>query len=105
MDGKTMEIPTLPIEPVVIHNTQTSRFEIEVEGVTAVLEYSLKDKTIVFTHTGVPDAIGGRGVGSKLAHAGLEYARQQELRVIPLCWFVAGFIERHPEYQELLQKG
>ncbi|RMF40140.1 MAG: N-acetyltransferase, partial [Anaerolineae bacterium] len=56
-----------------------------------------------FTHTGVPEAIGGRGIGSKLARAGLKYARQQGYRVRPLCWFVAGYIQRHPEYQDLLE--
>ncbi len=85
------------------HNPQAHRFQIEVEGHTAVLDYRMDGDIIIFTHTGVPEAIGGRGIGSKLARAGLKYARQQGYRVRPLCWFVAGYIQRHPEYQDLLE--
>ena len=85
----------------VIHHPEEQRFTLEVEGHTAVLEYTRRGDTLVFTHTGVPPAIGGRGIGSQLARAGLEYARQQGCRVRALCWFVNGYLERHPEYQDL----
>ncbi len=90
------------MSPQVVHLPQRQRFQLELEGHTAVLEYRMDGETIVFTHTGVPKAIGGRGIGSQLARAGLEYARARGCRVRPLCWFVAGYIERHPEYQDLL---
>ncbi|HEB63919.1 MAG TPA: N-acetyltransferase [Chloroflexi bacterium] len=85
----------------VIHHPEEQRFTLAVEGHTAVLEYTRHGDTLIFTHTGVPPAIGGRGIGSQLARAGLEYARQQNCRVRALCWFVSGYIERHPEYQDL----
>jgi predicted GNAT family acetyltransferase len=87
------------------HNTDEDRFEVQVENQIAVLNYTERGNTITFTHTGVPSALEGRGIGSKLAHAGLEYAREKGYRVMPSCWFVAGYIERHPEYQDLLGKG
>ncbi|RPH60828.1 MAG: N-acetyltransferase [Chloroflexi bacterium] len=79
------------------HNLESQRFEIQVDNHLAVLEYHLQDGAIVFTHTGVPSALEGRGIGSQLVRAGLEHARQKSLKVVPLCWFVAGYIQRHPE--------
>ncbi|MFO7585848.1 MAG: GNAT family N-acetyltransferase [Anaerolineales bacterium] len=87
------------------HNPEENRFQIEIESYLAVLEYQLDGDTIVFTHTGVPDELGGRGLGSKLVRAGLDYARAQGLRVHPLCSFVASYIEKKPEYQDLLKNG
>jgi len=85
----------------VVHNFGERRFELTLDGQTAVLDYILTGKTITFTHTGVPPAIEGRGLGSKLVKAGLEYARSQGLRVQTTCWFVGKYLRRHPEYQVL----
>ncbi len=95
---------TLPDQIPVRHNSASNRFEIEKDGALAVLDYLLRKNEIVFIHTGVPPEWEGRGIGSRLARAGLEYARAQKKKVVPLCWFVRGFIERHPEYQDLLEK-
>ncbi len=86
----------------ITHNSSASRFELELEGQLAVLNYTLRDGLILFTHTGVPPALEGRGIGSALVKAGLEYARAQNRKVISYCWFVSGYIERHPEVQDLL---
>jgi predicted GNAT family acetyltransferase len=80
------------------------RFELTVEGHLAALSYMLKGEIIIFTHTGVPPAIGNRGLGSKLVKAGLEYARENGLKVRSLCWFVSKYIRLHPEYHDLLKK-
>ena len=90
------------IEHEVIHNTENHRFEITVDGHLAVLDYILKGKIIIFTHTGVPPAIGNRGLGSKLVETGLDYARGNGLKVRSMCWFVSKYIRRHAEYQDLL---
>jgi uncharacterized protein len=90
-------------KPEVRHKIAASRFEIQVENHVAVLNYSQRGNTITFTHTGVPAELEGRGIGSQLARAGLEYAREKSFKVVPLCWFVAGYIERHPEYQSLVK--
>jgi len=84
-------------------NISANRFEVQVENHIAVLNYSQHGNIITFTHTGVPAELEGRGIGSQLAHAGLEYARENTFKVVPLCWFVAGYIERHPEYQSLVK--
>jgi predicted GNAT family acetyltransferase len=88
----------------VIHNQEEHRFEITTDGHVAVLDYMLKGKIIIFTHTGVPPAIGGRGLGSKLVKTGLDYAKENRLQVRSLCWFVSKYMRRHPEYQELLKE-
>jgi predicted GNAT family acetyltransferase len=85
------------------HIFSANRFEVQVENLFAVLDYSQRGEIITFTHTGVPAELEGRGIGSQLAHAGLEYAREKAFKVVPLCWFVAGYIERHPEYQSLVK--
>jgi predicted GNAT family acetyltransferase len=55
--------------------------------------------------TEVPQELAGRGVGSALAKAGLGYAREQGLQVIPKCEFVASYIEKHPGFADLLGSG
>ena len=88
----------------VIHNQEANHFELTVDGQLAVLDYMLKGEIIIFTHTGVPPAIGGRGLGSRLVETGLDYARENGLKVRSLCWFVSKYIRIHPEYQELVKK-
>ena len=89
----------------VVHNRERRRFEAEVEGKTAVLDYVESPGTIVFTHTYTPIGLRGRGIASQVVTAGLEYARAHSLAVVPQCWFVADFIDGQPEYEALLKKG
>jgi len=86
----------------VIHNMGKKSFEAKVKAHTAELNYHLSDGLIIFTHTGVPPALEGQGIGSLLVKTGLDFARQQNLKVRAVCWFVAGYIQRHAEYQDLL---
>jgi predicted GNAT family acetyltransferase len=59
--------------------------------------------TMVFTHTEVPPALEGHGIGGELAHAALEFARSQDWKVIAQCPFVADYIRRHQEYADLVR--
>lgn len=85
-------------------NRAEQEFELDVEGHRAIAAYQREGGTITFTHTLVPKAIEGRGVASKLIRAALDSARDQHLKVVPQCPFVATFIERHPEYRDLLTR-
>ena len=58
----------------------------------------------MFVHTGVPEKLQGQHIAGKLAAAGLEFGRQKGLSVIPLCPFVAGYLKKHQQYLDLVQK-
>ena len=64
--------------------------------------YRRDETTVTFTHTEVDDAFEGKGVGSTLVRWALDDVRRQGLRVRPLCPFVKAYIERHPEYADLV---
>jgi uncharacterized protein len=93
-----------PVDPIpVIHNEPAHRFEVHVDGETALLVYRRDGGTITLIHTGVPSGIGRHGIGTELVRASLEYAKREGLRVIPLCPFAASYVRNHPEYLDLVQ--
>lgn len=86
-------------------NEKARRFEWEVDGKVAYTEYILTLNRIVFSHTEVPVGLEGRGIGSGLAKHVLNYAKENNLAIVPLCPFVAGYIRKHPEFKEMLAPG
>jgi predicted GNAT family acetyltransferase len=84
------------------NNKEKARYELEVDGHLAIAEYRLRPGRISFTHTEVPDALAGRGVGKRLVKAALDDVRAQGLKVVPICPFVKHYIDTHPEEQDLL---
>ena len=93
-----------PIE--VSHNEKESRFEASLLDGLAYLRYRiLRDGTLVLVHTEVPPVLEGRGIASRLARAALELARARRAKVVVLCPFVATFIERHPEFKDLVRES
>jgi predicted GNAT family acetyltransferase len=84
------------------NNEGESRYELEVDGQLVLAAYRLSDDRIVFTHTEVPEALEGRGIGSTLIKAALDDVRAKGLKVVPACAFVKHYIETHPEVQDLL---
>lgn len=86
----------------ITQNEEESRFETYVEGHLSVIEYRKTGKRIAYTHTEVAKEIRGRGIAGKLSKYALEYARKQELSVLPYCPYLAAYIKKHPEYQELV---
>ena len=83
-------------------NPGTRRFEMASGDAVAFVEYTRAGDRIVLTHTEVPQALSGRGVGSKLVRGTLEAVRTEGLKVVPRCEFVAAHVERHPEYRQVL---
>jgi predicted GNAT family acetyltransferase len=83
-------------------NADLRRFELEVDGAVAVAKYVRHDNVVTFTHTEVPEALGGRGIGSKLAEGALDMVRARGEKVVAQCPFVASWIARHPAYADLL---
>jgi uncharacterized protein len=85
------------------NNEEKAQFETTVDGHVAVTAYELEDPDrIVFTHTEVPEALAGRGIAGEIVKFGLDHAREKKLTVVPQCSYVASYIKRHPEYEDLL---
>ena len=83
-------------------NAKLHRFELHVDGQTAVLVYEKAGQLLRLIHTEVPQPLEGKGVGSKLVSAVLRFAQEYNLNVVPLCPFVARYMKRHPEYSAIV---
>lgn len=86
----------------IIHATDNSRFETTVEGQRCVCQYRVFGKTMMLTHTGVPQALRGRGIAALLVQAALDHARAKQLKVRPDCSYAEVYMQRHPETLDLL---
>lgn len=87
----------------VIHNAAQHRYELTVEGHRSIVEYLDDGRRRVFTHTFVPDPLRGRGIAGTLVRAALDEARRDGRTVAPACSYVAAFIQRNPEYRDLVK--
>lgn len=90
------------METQVRHNAAQFRFEADVDGHLCVLDYALDGNTMTITHTGVPPAVGGRGIAAELTRVALDSARAQGWTVVPACSYAAAYMRRHPQYEDLL---
>jgi predicted GNAT family acetyltransferase len=85
------------------HEPQTHRFVADVGAEAAYITYRQRDDHVLeLDHTYVPASSRGGGIASQLTARALEYARERGYRVVPSCPFVAAYIDRHPEYRDLL---
>jgi predicted GNAT family acetyltransferase len=84
----------------VVHVPEQSRFQIGEGEEPAVLVYELGDGDVALLHTVVPRALEGQGLGSRLAEAAVQWARAQQLEVVPVCSFVQSWLTRHPDALE-----
>ena len=85
----------------VVHKPETNRFETWVEGYLSKLDYIQDGKNFVITHVGVHPELRGQGVAGRIVEASLAYARENSLRVIPMCSYAAAYIRRNPQHAEL----
>lgn len=91
--------------PHVVHQPERTRFVAATEAGEAVLEYTRTGQLLVLSHTEVPEAAEGQGVGGQLAQAALDHARAEGFQVMPLCPFVKAYVQRHPEERDLVMPG
>ena len=93
-------------EVTVTHAPEASRYEAHLDGEPAgFAAYVLAQGAIVFTHTEIDDAFSGRGVGSALARGALDQVRAAgDRRVVAECPFIAGWIDKHPDYADLVDQ-
>jgi predicted GNAT family acetyltransferase len=88
----------------VFNNSERKQFEIKVDGETAELQYRFHEGQIWLMHTEVPKNLEGKGIASTLAHYGLEWAKENNMKAKVLCPLVAIYLKRHPEYNEYVVK-
>jgi predicted GNAT family acetyltransferase len=83
-------------------NSARQRFELDAEGHVAFSEYKRDGGAIEIRHTEVPPALNGKGIGSRLVRGLLDLVRAEGAKVRPRCPFVRSYIDKHPEYADLL---
>jgi predicted GNAT family acetyltransferase len=88
----------------VTHNQSNRAFEIWIDGHLSKLDYIQDGKNFVITHVGVYPEHRGQGVAARIVDVSLEYARQNSLRVIPMCSYAAAYIRRNPKHMELTEQ-
>jgi predicted GNAT family acetyltransferase len=89
--------------PTIEHHPALQKFSVTVEGEEAYLLYHpAGDGVLDYVSTFVPEQLRDRGIASEMVRCALDYAKAQRCRVIPSCWFVKGYIDRHPEYLDLV---
>ena len=78
------------------------RYELDAGGELAFIDYRRDGSTVFMTHAEVPRALRGGGIGSALVKGALALVRERGEKVVPLCSFVAQYMQRHPETRDLL---
>lgn len=83
--------------------TENNRFELEVVGKIAFIEFDKIEPNILdLVHTEVPEELSGKGVGSKLVEGALNYCKENGLLVIPSCPFIKKFMDKHTQWNDLI---
>ncbi|MDP2365390.1 MAG: GNAT family N-acetyltransferase [Ignavibacteria bacterium] len=85
----------------VINDIQGSRFVISVDGNEVYVLYAENKETLDLYSTYTPPQLRGKGLAEKVVLAAFEYAKEKNLKVIPSCWYVKKFLEKHTEFQKL----
>lgn len=93
---------TGPADLTIAHDAARHHFEVLVDGQRCVLDYTLADTVMTITHTGVPEAVGGRGIAAQLLGAAVAAARGAGWRIVPACSYAAAYFRRHAELRDLL---
>ncbi len=83
-------------------NPSEKQFESNIQNELAKIEYIISKDKIYLTHTEVPPALGGKGIGSALMKGVFEIIEKRNLKLVPLCPFVLSYLNRHQEWNKLL---
>jgi predicted GNAT family acetyltransferase len=83
-------------------NEAQDRFEAEVEGMISLVDYRKRDGVLIVTHTEVPEELDGMGIAAALTKTLLDYARENGLKVHPVCSYTKTYLLRHPEYNDIV---
>jgi len=83
-------------------NGGAQRYEMDIAGRTAFITYRRTAGVVTLLHAEVPQELSGQGLGSQLARGALELARAHGYKVVPRCPFIADYVKKHAEFQDLL---
>ena len=99
-------MPIMTEELTVEHDAVAKRFRVTLQGYEAVLMYRQSGREIDLYHTYVPEVFRGRGIAEKLCKAAFEYAKANQLTVVPSCSYISdAYLKRHQEYEPLTKRG
>ena len=83
-------------------NDALHRLELETEGSIAFIEYKLTGDTLFLIHTEVPPALKGKGAASAIVQKALQYAKDNNYKIVPICPFVQSYLKRHKEWNDIV---
>jgi predicted GNAT family acetyltransferase len=84
-------------------NDAEQRYEVVVDGVVAgIADFRLDGAVVVLPHTEIEAWRRGQGLGAILVQGALDDIRAAGRTVVPVCWYVAKYIDQHPQEQDLL---
>ncbi|WP_306223585.1 GNAT family N-acetyltransferase [Bosea beijingensis] len=86
----------------VVENAAENRFELVLDGGTALVAYRRDGERLVLVHTEVPSQFAGQGIGSKLAKGVFELLRASGRKAVIRCEFLKGWIAKHPDYNDVV---
>ena len=93
------------MEIEVSENKEKKRFEVSLEGKLALIDYIRAEDKMYLTHTEVPSEMEGKGIASSMVKQVFQQIRDENLKLVPLCPFVASYLKRHPEWKDILASG
>lgn len=85
-----------------VENAEQNRFELPLDGGTALVAYRRDGERLVLVHTEVPAEFGGQGIGSKLAKGVFELLRASGRKAVVRCEFLQGRLAKHPDYNDVV---
>lgn len=92
-----------PQDVQVRHDASQQRYVLDVNGqALGFAQYQDDGERQVFTHTEIDDSLAGQGMGSTLARAALDDARRRGKRIVPVCEFIAAYMNKHSEWNDIL---
>ena len=83
-------------------NDASHRLELEIEGSTAFIDYKLSHDMLFLIHTEVPSALKGKGAANAIVQKALQYAKDNNYKIVPICPFVQSYLKRHTEWDDIV---
>ena len=90
-------------EKILKVNDALHRLELEIEGSIAFIEFKLSNEKLFLIHTEVPPELEGKGAGSAIVQKALQYAKDNNYKVVPICAFVQGYLKKHKEWDDIVE--